>query len=98
MDAIQKVKNQWISLAERDKRVIRFYRQMDLEQILQRIQNFGDMIMRETNSKRKKEIQHEIELYSIAYLLKERKINVKGGAKTRRGKARRQRETRRRRV
>lgn len=98
MSAIEKIKAQWSLLSEKDKRVIRFYREMELDQILQRIQNFADMMMRDKNSKRKKELQHQVDLYSIAYLLKEHKIHVKGGGKTRRRKSRRQKQTRRGRV
>jgi hypothetical protein len=96
MNTTEKIKAQWNALSEPDKRLIRFYRQMDLEQILQRIQNFGDMAMGETNEKRKQDKQHQVKLYSIAYLLKQHKVPVKGGGKkTRRTK---QRGTRRRRV
>jgi hypothetical protein len=97
MSTVEKVKAQWAALPEVDKRIIRFYRQMDIEQILQRIENFGDMVLQEENEKRRADLQHQVALYSIAYLLKEHKINVKGGAKTRRMK-RKRRQTRRRQV
>jgi hypothetical protein len=94
MNMTEKIKAQWNALSEPDKRLIRFYRQMDLEQILQRIQNFGDMAMGETNEKRKQDKQHQVKLYSIAYLLKQHKVPVKGGGKTG-GKRTRRKRTRR---
>lgn len=96
MDSIEKVKSQWNALSESDKRLIRFYRQLDHEQILQRIERFGTMTLGEVNEKRTKEFQHQVTLYSIAYLLNQHKINGKGGGKTRRTKARGRRTRRRR--
>lgn len=94
---IESVKSQWSALPPEDKRLIRFYLQMSQEDLAKRASNFGDLYMNIENKKRKKEFQHQVVLYTIAYLLKEHKINVKGGGKTRKSKSKR-RQTRRRRV
>ena len=95
--AVEKIKAQWESLPEEDKKLIRFYKQMDLDQLRQRMENYGDMVLGATNETKRKEYKHQVTLYTIAFLLKEHNINVKGGGKkTRRSKKRK--GTRRRRV
>ena len=81
----QKIKEQWNSLGETDKRVLRFYIQLSEEDLLKKAQQYVQMAEDEKNDKRQESFLHQVQLYKIAYLLKFHQIPVKGGKqKTRR--------------
>lgn len=93
--AAERAKKKWNSLSEVDKRIVRVYYQLPLNDIQERSSRFGTKQMNAKTNKNKANFSHQAELYGLAYGMKKEGIPVTGGAKTRKSK---RRQTRRRRV
>lgn len=94
-EAKSQVKKQWNALPEQDKNLLRFYLQFSEEELLKRIENYSKLVDTVNNTKRQKEFTKQVELYSIAYLIKLHSIPVKGGRKTRKQRKSKKRQSRR---
>lgn len=95
MSAAQTLKKKWNSLSNQDKRLVRLYQQLSLDDIDERMYRFGRKRNIANNEKNKANFTHHAELYALAYGLKKQGVPLTGGAKTRKSK---RRQTRRRRV
>ena len=94
-DPKAQVKKQWNALPDQDKNLLRFYLQFSSEDLLTRIENYGKLVDTTNNDRKRKEFLKQVELYSIAYLLKLHSIPVRGGRKTRKQSQRKKRQSRR---
>lgn len=83
MDYSQRLKARYNQLPESDKRIVKMYLQMSLDDINTRKVQYINMVNRQKINDRKKNISDQVFLYELAYQLKDMGVKVGGKRKTR---------------
>lgn len=90
LNALTKVKQQYNALPDADKRLLKMYTQMPLEDILKRANQFAELVeVYAEEPKRQKEFLKQATLYQIAYIFKEKGLMLGGKRKSRKQKTKR---------
>jgi hypothetical protein len=90
LNALTKVKQQYNALPDADKRLLKMYTQMPLEDILKRANQFAELVQTHAEEpKRQKEFLKQATLYQIAYIFKEKGLMLGGKRKSRKQKQKR---------
>ena len=96
---ITSLKAAYAALPNSEKSVVRFYLQLPLDELEKKGIQQGELFQATRSNEKKPTFARQSFLYFLAYGMKKQGLTVKGGAKkTRRGKKRGKKSTRRRRV